>query len=177
MAAKKKPRGLTPKQKLFVKEYLVDLNATQAALRAGYSERSAHAQGKENLQKPPIREKIDKALAERSERTEVTADKVLRELARIAFSELREAVEWDASGVELKNSGDLHEDISRAISEVSESRGAGRETKLGIKLHSKTRALEMLGRHLGMWKKYIRLSGPDGGPVQVIRIGDTDVEF
>ena len=76
---------MTPKQKRFCEEYLVDLNATQAAVRAGYSPASAASIGSENLIKPEIRARIDKAQAERSKRTGINADRVLRELGRIAF--------------------------------------------------------------------------------------------
>ena len=76
---------LTAKQQLFVEEYLVDLNATQAAIRAGYSADTAGAIGAENLKKPHIRARIDKAMAERSKRTGVNADRIVCELARVAF--------------------------------------------------------------------------------------------
>lgn len=77
--------ALTKKQKLFVEEYLIDLNATQAAIRAGYSSDTAKEIGCENLTKPNIRNAIDKALAERSRRTGINQDRVLMELARIAL--------------------------------------------------------------------------------------------
>ena len=73
--------ALTAKQERFVAEYLIDLNATQAAIRAGYKEKSAYAVGAENLRKPQIAEAIAKAQAARSERTEVTMDWVVSQLA------------------------------------------------------------------------------------------------
>ena len=76
---------LTAKQKKFVEEYLIDLNATQAAIRAGYSTESAKEIGCENLTKPNVKVEIDKAIAERSRRTGINQDRVLRELAKIAF--------------------------------------------------------------------------------------------
>ena len=76
---------MTKKQQLFCEEYLIDLNATQAAIRAGYKPESAGSVGSENLKKPEIRARIDKAMAERSKRTGVNADRVVRELARVAF--------------------------------------------------------------------------------------------
>lgn len=76
---------LTAKQKKFVEEYLIDLNATQAAIRAGYSTESAKEIGCENLTKPNVKAEIDKAIAERSRRTGINQDRVLRELAKIAF--------------------------------------------------------------------------------------------
>lgn len=85
--AKKK---LTPKQALFVREYLVDLNATQAALRAGYSKKTAAKIGSENLQKPAIKDALDKAMKKRAKTVEITAEKVLRDL-----EECREAARAD----------------------------------------------------------------------------------
>lgn len=76
---------LTNKQKRFVEEYLIDLNATQAAIRAGYSVNSARDVGCENLTKPNISEAISKAMAERSKRTGINQDRVVRELAKIGF--------------------------------------------------------------------------------------------
>ena len=76
---------MTKKQKLFVEEYLIDLNATQAAIRAGYSPDTAKEIGCENLTKPNIRACIDREMAERSKRTGVNADRVVQELAKIAF--------------------------------------------------------------------------------------------
>ena len=79
---------MTKKQKRFVEEYLIDLNATQAAIRAGYSPATAKEIGCENLTKPNISEAIAKAMAERSRRTGVNQDRVLQELAKIAFAKI-----------------------------------------------------------------------------------------
>lgn len=81
---------LTPKQQRFVDEYLIDLNATQAAIRAGYSEKTAYSIGDENLKKPDIKKAIEKAQQERQKRTLVTQDDVIRGL-------LTEA-EWQGEG-------------------------------------------------------------------------------
>ncbi len=84
MSGKSKPSKLTPKQRRFVSEYLVDCNATQAARRAGYSKKTAHASGRENLHKPAIEEELKKRLAAREQRTEVKADQVIKDLAIVA---------------------------------------------------------------------------------------------
>ncbi len=76
---------MTNKQKRFYEEYLIDLNATQAAIRAGYSPDSARQSGSDNMNNPYIRARIDKAIAEQSKRTGVNADRVIRELAKIGF--------------------------------------------------------------------------------------------
>lgn len=77
---------LTEKQKRFCEEYLVDLNATQSAIRAGYSKKVARSIGAENLTKPDIQQYIEDLRAEQSKRTEITADKVLEELGSVAFN-------------------------------------------------------------------------------------------
>ena len=84
---------LTDKQQRFVEEYMVDLNATQAAIRAGYSPNTAAEQGYEHLRKPQIQLAIEKARREQQERTGITADRVLREIAAVALADARELVE------------------------------------------------------------------------------------
>jgi phage terminase small subunit len=105
---------LTPKQQRFVEEYLVDPNATQAAIKAGYSPKTARAIGSENLTKPAIRAAICRAQAERSERTRISADQVLKELAQIGFSNIAQVATWGEDGLELIPEGELDDD-SRAI--------------------------------------------------------------
>lgn len=88
MSNLKDNRPLTRKQQLFVQEYLVDLNGAQAAIRAGYSKKTASVIAAENLSKPYLSQAIQKAFAERSRRTQVTQDRVIQEYARIAFSDI-----------------------------------------------------------------------------------------
>ena len=90
---------LTAKQERFCEEYLIDLNATQAAIRAGYSVESAGSIGSENLTKPEIRARIDTAMAERSKRTGINADRVLRELGRIAFLNPTKVIDFQTAEV------------------------------------------------------------------------------
>lgn len=84
MPIRKRPPGLTPKQRLFVEEYLVDRNATRAAKAAGYSDKTAYVIGCENLTKPAIKAQIDAAMRGQVNRTQITADKVLRNIERLA---------------------------------------------------------------------------------------------
>lgn len=81
--------ALTAKQAAFVREYLVDLNATQAAIRAGYSKKTANVIASELLAKPNIQSAIQEEMKKRAERTEITADKVLKEFAKLAFFDPR----------------------------------------------------------------------------------------
>jgi phage terminase small subunit len=155
---------MTPKQRRFVEEYLIDLNATQAAIRAGYSEKNAFKIGARLVQKcTAVKDAIDSALAERSARTAVTADRVVRELARVAFADPRAVFSWGPDGVTLRSSEELTDDEAAVVAEVSETRT---ETGGSIKgkLCDKLKALELLGRHLGMFsdRQQVELSGSVG---------------
>ena len=149
---------MTPKQAMFVQEYLIDLNATRAAIAAGYSKKTAKQIGQENLTKPDVKKAIDEAISERGKRTEITQDRILRELARIAFADPRKIFDWGPGGVTLKDSASLSNDDAAAVAEVSQTiTDSGGSTK--GKMYDKQRALELLGRHLGMFvdKKQIEL--------------------
>ena len=140
---------LRPQQQDFVNEYLVDLNAKQAARRAGYSERTAEQQGYQLLQKPLVQAAIEVALLARSKRTQITADEVLKEWGLLAFADMRDYMEWDAGGVTLKASSELTEDQTRAISEIVEYKTEKTST-VRVKLHDKRGALDSVAKHLGM---------------------------
>ena len=156
---------LTPKRTRFIEEYLVDLNPRAAAQRAGY----AAAVGYNLLYTPEVAEAVAEAQAERARRTHIGVDRVVRELAAIAFSDIRNAVSWsehapepsaehDAPGdecsdarakyrVKVKDSAQIDEGTAAAIAEVRRySWGAVR-----LKMHDKLAALALLGRHLGMF--------------------------
>ena len=140
---------MTQKQKRFIEEYLIDLNATQAAIRAGYSPDTAKAIGSENLTKPDIRAQIDRAMAERSKRTGVNAERVVQELAKIAFVNAAEVI--DPKTATVKEDA-LPEDTAAIQSVKVKTFGE-------IKMADKLKALELLGKHLGMFKDRIELSG------------------
>ena len=153
---------MTPRQTRFVGEYLVDLNASEAALRAGYSPRTAASQGGRLLQNVEIAAAIAAAQAKRAERTEVTQDRVVREFAKLAFVEMGAFVEWGKDGVTLKESAELTPELRAAISEVSETITEHGGT-VRFKLHDKKGALDSLARHLGMFPSKVELTGKDGG--------------
>ena len=148
-------RKLTPKQAEFVRQYLVDLNATAAAIRAGYSERTAKSQGQRLLTNVDVSAALAAAKAEREQRTEITQDRVVSELAKIAFADPRELMEWGPEGVKLKDSAELTEDQAASVAEVSETttKDGG---SLRLKKHDKVKALELLGRHLGMFTDKVK---------------------
>ena len=142
--------GLSAKQERFIEEYLVDLNATQAATRAGYSVRTANEQGSRLLSNVSVRARIDAALAERSRRTGINQDRVLRELARLAFVNAPDLINvTDATLLE-----DASPDDTAAIASVKVKRRPtedGDEVEREIRLADKLKALELLGKHLGMF--------------------------
>lgn len=153
---------LTPKQERFCEEYLIDLNATQAAIRAGYSANTANEQGAQNLAKLSIQEKITELKAERSQRTEITQDRVVKELAAMAFAKATDYAQIaDVGGkvaIMLTPTAQLTKAQQAGIVGIKQTQ-AGIEVKL-----DKTKALELLGRHLGMFKDKIELEGTVTNP-------------
>jgi len=161
--------ALTPKQQLFVKEYLVDLNATQAAIRAGYSKKTARQIGEQNLSKLDIAAEIKKAMDERGKRVEITADRVLQELAKLGFSNMADYVRTQDDGSAYVDLSDLTRDQFAAISEIqvdeyTEGRGeeARNVKRVKIKLSDKKSSLELLGKHLKLFTDKIEATGKDG---------------
>ncbi|RFD33856.1 terminase small subunit [Pseudomonas sp. GL93] len=157
--------ALTAKQQRFVDEYLIDLNATQAAIRAGYSKKTARQIADQNLSKLDIKAALEKRMQSRSARTEITQDMVLRELAKIGFSDIRKVIRWGETqvrmvdreddapedmvpyhGLALIDSTEVDDSTAAAIAEVSQGRDG-----LKVKLHDKKGALVDIGRHLGMF--------------------------
>jgi len=151
---------LTDQQQLFVDEYLIDINGTQAAIRAGYAPKNADVKASKLLRIAKVRAAVDKALAERSKRTGVNQDRVIQELAKIAFADMGTFVSWDKNGITLTKSDTLSRDDTAAVSEISEveiDNGGFTKKSTKIKLHSKESALEKLGKHLGMFKDEINI--------------------
>lgn len=146
---------MTKKQKRFIEEYLIDLNATQAAIRAGYSPDTAKSIGSENLTKPDIQAHIARAMAERSKRTGVSADRVVMELAKIAFVNANDVI--DADTATLKP--DAAPEDTAAIQSVKVKTFGEDGLEREIKMADKLKALELLGKHLGMFKDKVELSG------------------
>lgn len=157
--------ALTAKQQRFVEEYLIDLNATQAAIRVGYSKKTADQQASRLLTNVKVREYLTQRQADRANRTEITQDMVLKELAKIGFSDIRKIVRWGETqvrmvdgeddgpedmvpyhGLALIDSAEVDDSTAAAIAEVSQSRDG-----LKVKLHDKKGALVDIGRHLGMF--------------------------
>ena len=144
--------ALTQKQKLFIDEYLIDLNATQAAIRAGYSPNNADKIGSELLGKTRVSEAISKAMAERSRRTGINQDRVLQELARIGFAKITDVVDPDTAKIKVDASED---DLACIQSLKIKPNEFGTERE--VKLYDKKSALVDIGKHLGMFKERVEL--------------------
>ena len=143
---------MTKKQKLFVDEYLIDLNATQAAIRAGYSPDTAGSIGGENLKKPEISAAIAKAMAERSRRTGINQDRILQEIAKLALVNIDDVVDLETG--KIKDSA-TKEDLACIQSIKIKPTEFGTERE--IKFYDKKGSLEMAGKHLGMFKDKLEL--------------------
>lgn len=183
--------ALTPKQERFVAEYLIDLNATQAAIRAGYSAKTAKQAGSENLSKPDVAEAVQAAMKQREQRTEITQDRVLKELARIAFFDIRRLYredgtmkdphEMDADTAAAIASIEVKEELDRddGVTEEHEPQAHGGSLKrrrgslvagytLKTKVFDKGSALQLAMRHLGMLNDKMALTGAGGGPIETV---------
>lgn len=134
--------ALTPKMQMFVEEYLVDLNATQAAIRAGYSPKTANRIAAENMSKPVIKAEIEKRMKERGEQVDINAKWVLERLVELTNRCMQAEPVLDREGNET---GEYRFDSTGA-----------------------NKALDSIGKHLGMFKEKMELSGEGGGPMQVI---------
>ena len=167
--------SLTGKQKRFCEEYIIDLNGTKAAIRAGYAPNSANEQAARMLAKDSVQQYIQQLKAARSQRTEITADRVLQELAIVGLARIddfakveqktvTEIVGLDEEGKEITNTRNYKEvnvfDTDSVDANKIPAVASIKQTKDGIELktHDKIKALELIGRHLGMWNDKLDLS-------------------
>lgn len=156
-------KKINPRRVLFAYEYLKDLNATQAAIRAGYSKKTANEQGARLLANVSVKKLVRKLKSQREKRTEITQDKVLKEIALLAFSDIKDICEIEEGGMLLiKQFDDIPNGKTRTIKAVKEDRII-RETakgdemvvhdKVRYELYDKIKPLEMLCKHLGILKE------------------------
>ena len=169
--AAKSAAKLTAKQERFCQEYMIDLNASQAAIRAGYSVKTAGSVGAENLKKPEIQNRISELQKTIQERTEITQDMVIAEYAKIAFANTTDVIEWgdtilikvevdgemqyvQTHGIKIKNSKSLPPNIQAAVKKVKKGKDG-----LEVEMHDKKGALDSIARHLGMFNDSLELKG------------------
>lgn len=152
--AKEKPAKLTPKQERFCQEYIIDLNGTQAAIRAGYSEKTAVEIASQNLIKLNIQAFINKLIAERSKRTEITADMVIREMAKIGMLNHQDYI---GEGNEILDISKISRDKAAAVESIQKTVTTTKEgvetVSVKIKLFNKNVALDQLAKHTGVYEK------------------------
>lgn len=146
---------MNERQKRFVSEYLIDLNATQAAIRAGYSAKTARAIGQENLTKPYIQQAIQAANAERLKRNHISQDRVLQEIARVALADIRQLYK----NGKLLSPHEMSDDIASAVAQIDAITAEADNVPVmvtKVKMHNKISALEMLARHLNMFSEEMK---------------------
>lgn len=166
--------NLTEKQKKFCEEYIIDFNATQAAIRAGYSEKTAKVIANENLTKPYIQIYIQCIIKKREQRTEITADMVVKELAKVAFLSVDEFMNDDG---EIKRLYELSENAKGALSSYGVKRVKMGDDFIDVpifKMNDKIKSLELLGKHLGMFDRTIKIEEETKSdtPMQITIIRD-----
>lgn len=149
-ARKPSAKKLTEKQELFAREYVIDRNGKQAAIRAGYAEKGAEVQASKMLRIPKVRDRVRELIAKQFERMDVTTDRIYDEMARVAFSNLSDYVNVDEDGaVVLFPWEDMPREAFAAVSEVSETPGKYGRTRR-IRMHDKLGALRDLAKLKGM---------------------------
>ena len=167
---------LTARRQRFVEEYLIDLNATQAATRAGYSPKTANEQGARLLANVSVRSALANAMNARERRTHITQDRVLQELSRIAFFDIRRLYNTDGSLKAIHTLDDEAAAVLAAVDVVEMQGGAKVDADGGslsyipmytkkAKVFDKGTALTLAMRHLGMLQDKTELTGKDGAPL------------
>ncbi len=174
--------ALNAKQKRFVAEYLIDLNATQAAIRSGYSRRTAGSVGNENLQKPEIASAVAEGQAKLAVKAEITAERVIAELAKIGFANMADYMRVGANGDPVLDFSKLSRDQSAALVECTvedfvDGRGedARDVRRVKFRLADKRAALVDLGKHLGLFKERVEVTGKDGGAIEHNDVSARDI--
>ena len=148
--ARKPKKKFTDKQEQFCLEYIVDLNGTNAAIRANYSKKTARQAAARLLSDVNIQARISELMAQREKRVQATADRVIEELENIAFSDITEYVELGEKGITIKRFRNLPKHVRSVISEVSQH-DTQYGTLIKFKLYDKVKSLELLGKHFAMW--------------------------
>ncbi len=166
-------RGLTNRQKRFAEEYLIDLNATKSAIRAGYSENGASVIACKLLVNANIQAKIQENMNERAKRTGITADRVLNEIAKPAFANMSDYVKWGNGAIAIRSSNELTNDQTACVLEISETSNEV-SSKTKIKLHDKIKSLELLGRHLKLFTDKTEVTGKNGEAIEFRELSEPE---
>ena len=167
---------ITDKMRQFVDEYLIDLNATQAAIRAGYSEATAQEQSSQLLDRPDIRELVEQRQKDRIDRTQISQDLTVNELKAIALSDIADFVIVKEGGViEQRPFNELKKEQTRCVKKIRQTVRTAQSSDgtvihqtavLELELYDKVKSLELLGRHLGIFNDKLTLDG--ALPLQIV---------
>jgi len=149
-------KKLTEKQKLFCKYYLISLNATDAAIKAGYSKKTARQIGTENLAKPYIEEYIQEQLVKRNEKLDFEAVDVVNEIKKIASSNATDFIEIIDGRIRVKSLESIDTTFISGAKEIFDKEG--NFLGLEVKFHDKQKSLDMLMRHFSQYKDKVELS-------------------
>lgn len=144
---------LTEKEKKFIEEYLMDFNGTRAVVASGYTEnrKVAAVQAHQLLRKPNIQRAIAAHFSRRKKKFEKEEDRILEELRAIAYAQITDTCKWTKRGIKLIPSRKLKKKHVKAIAEISEV-STDKTTTLRVRKHDKLKAIELLGKHFGMWE-------------------------
>jgi len=167
---------ITDKMRQFVDEYLIDMNGTQAAIRAGYSEATAQEQSSQLLDRPDIRELVEQRQKDRIDRTQISQDLTVNELKAIALSDIADFVIVKEGGViEQRPFNELKKEQTRCVKKIRQTVRTAQSSDgtvihqtavLELELYDKVKSLELLGRHLGIFNDKLTLDG--ALPLQIV---------
>ncbi len=176
MDIKKLEFEITDKMRQFVDEYLIDMNGTQAAIRAGYSEATAQEQSSQLLDRPDIRELVEQRQKDRIDRTQISQDLTVNELKAIALSDIADFVIVKEGGViEQRPFNELKKEQTRCVKKIKQTVRTAQSSDgavihqtavLELELYDKVKSLELLGRHLGIFNDKLTLDG--ALPLQIV---------
>lgn len=174
--------ALNARQRLFVQHYVLTKNATQSAILAGYSEKTAGVIGAENLTKPYIASEIEALTMKEEEKVRVkirkagvTKERWLREIAAIAFADMDDFAQVMTNCVSLIPTNERKKGKGRVIKKITETTNQNGGSQ-SIELHPKLPALELIGKHMGWLKDQMEVSGPNGQPIETRVVDETEVK-
>lgn len=174
---------MTPRQRSFVAEYLLDLNGMQAAIRAGYSPDNANSYAVTLLRIPHVAEAIERGKAQRLHRVNLKQDDVLNEMSALAMSRIDHYVVSDEGQVELAegapdNAMAAVQSIKRKCKVFRDRQGVEthREYDVELRLWDKPQPLKLTGRHVGLYPDKVEVSGPNGGPIPITQVRSVIVD-
>ena len=177
-----KEASLNPRQRAFIAEYLIDLNATQAYIRAGYSAATAQQGSAELLLKPVVRAAIERGKAQRLQRVNIKQDDVLHEMSALAMSRIDHYIVSDDGQVELAdgapdNAMAAVQSIKRKTKVFRDKEGneTHREYDVEIRLWDKPQPLKLTGRHVGLYPDRVEHVGRDGGPIELTQVSTEEL--